>query len=38
MLKTIDAWVQWVDALPSSVAIRESAVVYPAMLTFHFLA
>ena len=38
MLKTIDAWVQWVDALHSRVAIRESAVVYPALLTFHLLA
>jgi hypothetical protein len=38
MVATVRAWVEWVDALPSSVAIRESATGYPALLTFHVLS
>jgi hypothetical protein len=38
MLASIRVWVEWVDALPSSVAIRESVYGYPALLTTHVLS
>jgi hypothetical protein len=38
MLQSVRAWVEWLDALPSSVAIRESLNGYPALLTFHVVS
>lgn len=38
MLANLRAWVQWVDALPSSAAIRESTTGYPALLTIHIVS
>ncbi len=38
MLDSVRAWVEWVDALPSSAAIRESIYGYPALLTIHVLS
>lgn len=38
MLDSVRVWVEWVDALPSSVAIRESVNGYPALLTIHVLS
>jgi hypothetical protein len=32
---TIRSWFEWVDAFPSSIAIRESIYGYPALLTAH---
>jgi hypothetical protein len=37
MLQSIRAWVEWIDAQPSSAAIRESLNGYPALLTFHVI-
>jgi len=34
----IRSWFEWVDALPTSVAIRESIYGYPALLTAHVVA
>ena len=34
----IRSWFEWVDALPTSIAIRESIYGYPALLTAHVVA
>jgi hypothetical protein len=34
----IRSWFEWLDALPSSIAIRESIEGYPALLTSHVVA
>ena len=35
---SIRSWFEWVDALPTSIAIRESIYGYPALLTAHVVA
>jgi hypothetical protein len=35
---SIRSWFEWVDAFPSSIAIRESIYGYPALLTAHVIA
>jgi hypothetical protein len=36
-MHTLRVWFEWVDALPSSIAIRESLYGYPALLTTHVI-
>ena len=38
MLASFRTWVEWLDTLPSSSAIRESINGYPALLTFHVVS
>ena len=35
MMATYQAWVEWVEAFPTSTAIREAIYGYPSLLTLH---
>ena len=37
-MSSLRSWFEWVDALPSSVAIRESIYGYPVLLTSHVIS